>query len=96
MVIRIRDFVSGANTSEEGEIVFRRLSNELSSQKAAIVVSFEGIQTATSSFVNVAFVDLLNSFSYAELKNRLRVINSTRQINNMIKTRLARTSDMVA
>lgn len=96
MVIRIRDLVSGANTSEEGEIVFRRLSSELSRQKAGVVVSFEGVQTTTSSFVNVAFVDLLNSFSYTDLKKRLRVIDSTRQINNMIKTRLARTSDMVA
>jgi len=96
MVIRIRDLVPGANTSEEGEIVFDRLSGELSSQKGSTIVSFEGIQTATSSFVNTGFVELLTKFSYADLKSRLRITNSTRQINNMIKTRLARSSDMVA
>jgi len=97
MVIRICDFVSGANTSEEGEIIFDRLSGELSDEKkGAVVVSFEGIQTATSSFVNAAFVELLNKFSYADLRNRVRVVNSTRQINDMIKRRLARSSDMVA
>jgi STAS-like domain of unknown function (DUF4325) len=96
MVIRIRDFVSAANTSEEGEVVFDRLSGELSRQKTGIVVSFDGIQTATSSFVNAAFVELLNRYSYTDLKTRLKVTNSTRQINNMIKTRLARSSDMVA
>ena len=77
MVIRIRDFVSGANTSEEGEIIFKRLSIELSQQKSAIVVSFDGIQTATSSFVNSAFVELLSSVSYPRLKARLRITNST-------------------
>lgn len=96
MVIRIRDFVSGANTSEEGETIFNRLSAELSQQKSAIVVSFDGIQTATSSFVNAAFVELLNRFSYSDLRARLKVTNSTRQINEMIKMRLARSSDMVA
>jgi hypothetical protein len=96
MVIRIRDFVSAANTAEEGEIVFSRLRGGLSRQKSAIIVSFEGIQTATSSFVNAAFVELLEKFSYADLKARLKVTNSTRQINDMIKMRLARSSDMVA
>jgi STAS-like domain of unknown function (DUF4325) len=96
MVIRIRDFVSGANTSEEGEIVFDRFSSELTKKSAGVIVSFEGIQTATSSFVNAAFVELLNKFSYAELKSRVRVTNSTRQINDMIRTRLERSSAMVA
>ncbi len=92
MVIRIREFVSGANTSEEGEIVFSHLSDKLGKQQGEIVVSFDGIQTATSSFVNAAFVELLMELSYADLKARLRIVNSTRQINEMIKTRLARSS----
>ena len=92
MVIRIRDFVSGANTSEQGEIVFSHLSDQIGKQQGEIVVSFDGIQTATSSFVNAAFVELLTRFSYADLKARLRIVNSTRQINDMIKMRLARSS----
>jgi len=41
----------------------------------------------TSSFVHAAFVALLDHFPYAEVKARLRVIESTRQINDVIKTR---------
>jgi hypothetical protein len=40
----------------------------------------------TSSFVHAAFVTLLDHFSYGDLKVRLRAIDSTRQINDMIKT----------
>lgn len=95
MVIRIRDLVSGANTAEDGEAVFARLSSELNKPNTNVVVSFSGIQTATSSFVNAAFVELLSSLAYSELKKRLRVTDSTRQINDMIKMRLERSSRAV-
>jgi STAS-like domain of unknown function (DUF4325) len=95
MVIRIRDVVPGANTAEEGQLVFDRLNKELKTGNANIVVSFADIQTATSSFVNSAFVELLGKVSYAEIRRRLRVIDSTRQINDMIKKRLERSSHVV-
>jgi hypothetical protein len=60
------------------------------------VVSFEGIQTATSSFVNVSFVKLLDDWPLAEIKRRFRVVQSTRQINEMIKSRLAREASALA
>jgi hypothetical protein len=50
----------------------------------------------TSSFVHAAFVALLDHFPYAEVKARLRVIESTRQINDVIKTRLDRSSKAAA
>ena len=43
-----------------------------------------------------AFVALLDHFPYAEVKARLRVIESTRQINDVIKTRLDRSSKAAA
>jgi len=62
----------------------------------SVTVSFDGIQTATSSFVSSAFVALLDHLSYADIKERMRVIDSTRQINDMIKTRLERSPKMAA
>jgi hypothetical protein len=94
VVIRILDIASGANTSEQGALVFATLQEALGTGSA--VVSFDGIQTATSSFVNASFVALLDCFSYGELRERLRVIDSTRQINDMIKRRLDRTARIAA
>ena len=55
-----------------------------------VTVSFDGVKTATSSFVNVAFVQLLSSYSFQDIKSRLRVVDLTRQINDMIKSRMER------
>lgn len=46
--------------------------------------------TATSSFVNAAFVPLLDFVSFVELKRRIKVVDSNRQINEMIRTRMER------
>jgi STAS-like domain of unknown function (DUF4325) len=91
MVIRLRSIVRGANTFDEGVRAFDALQNALK-KPGKVVVSFDGIQTATSSFVNASFVGLLDQFSYADLKSRVRVVDSTRQINEMIKTRMERTA----
>src|SRR5262245_62056724 len=96
MVIRIIDIVPGANTSDQGAKVFDRLSKELCDTDGSVVISFDGIQTATSSFVHAAFVTLLDDFPYRELTARLRVTSSTRQINDMIKTRLERSAANMA
>ncbi len=59
-------------------------------ENSPVVVSFDSVQTATSSFLHAAFVALLDHYSYSDLKVRLHIVDSTRQINTMIKTRLER------
>jgi len=89
MVVHILSIVSGADTTQQGSAVFARLASEFA-RADQVTVSFEGIHTATSSFVNASLVPLLDRMSFDDVKRRLRVVNSTRQINEMIKTRLAR------
>ncbi len=95
MVVRILDIVPGANTPEQGDRVFAALHKALRNP-GSVVVSFNGVQTATSSFVHAAFVPLLDHFLYRDLKARLRVIDSTRQINDMIKSRLEHSASLAA
>jgi len=95
MVIRIADILPGANTADQGSRLFEILHHALR-DSGTVTISFDGIQTATSSFVNVAFVALLDDFSYEDLRSRIRVTNSTRQINDMIKTRLERSRSIAA
>jgi hypothetical protein len=89
MVIQVRDLVGGADTADQGNIVFSHLHSAMKAGKP-FVVSFDKIQTATSSFVNAAFVRLLKDFSFGDIKKRMRVTDSTRQINQMIRIRLER------
>ncbi|MFM9940694.1 MAG: STAS-like domain-containing protein [Hyphomicrobiaceae bacterium] len=87
MVIRILDLTGAADTQDHGAALYARLVDALKKQ-AVVVVSFHGIDVATSSFVNTSFARLLSSMPLDELKRRLRVIDSNRQINSMIKGRL--------
>lgn len=91
MVIQIHDLVAGANTADQGNVVYSHLHSAMKA-RTPFVVSFDKIQTATSSFVNAAFVRLLSDFSFNDIKKQMRVIDSTRQINQMIRTRLERSA----
>jgi hypothetical protein len=89
VTIQIRDLVAGGNTADEGNAVFPHLRSAMANG-ALFAVSFIGVQTATSSFVNASFCALLKHFSFGDIKGRMRVTDSTRQINQMIKTRMER------
>ncbi len=91
MEISVKDIAGGADTATQGEVVLKALKLELSRGKN-VVVTFDKITTATSSFTNAAFVPLLSDFSFEEIRKSVRIVHSTRQINEMIKTRLQRTS----
>jgi hypothetical protein len=87
MVIQIHDLVAGADTADQGYAVFSHLHAAMQAG-TPFIVSFDQIHTATSSFVNAAFVRLLRDFSFSDIKQIMRVTDSTRQINQMIRTRL--------
>jgi STAS-like domain of unknown function (DUF4325) len=87
MVIQVRSLVTFVITEADGAAVFIALSNVLTHSENAIA-SFAGIKTASTSFVNMAFARLLDLMSFEDIKRRVRVIDSTRQINHLIKWRL--------
>ena len=89
MVILILDVVPAADTAKQGAMVFKQLRAALADGNS-VTVSFDGLAIATSSFVATAFLPLLEQQRLSDLKRRLRIINSTRQINQMIKSRMER------
>jgi STAS-like domain of unknown function (DUF4325) len=89
VTIQIHDLVAGGNTADQGSTIRPHLYSAMAAG-VPFVVSFAQVQTATSSFVNASFVPLLEDFSLGDIKGLMRVTDSTRQINQMIKTRLER------
>jgi STAS-like domain of unknown function (DUF4325) len=87
MVIQISRITACADTNLDGAAVLAVLK-KLLDDGVCVTVSFAGLQIATSSFVNSAFVPLLDHFSFSHIKENLKIINSTRQINEMIKMRM--------
>lgn len=73
-----------ADTSEQGEFLGKNMLVALATD-ADIVVSFKRISTVTTNFVAASFCVLLDDHELDEIKRRVSVIYSTRQINDMIK-----------
>jgi hypothetical protein len=95
MVIKVVDVVAAANTGDQGYSLYLVLRSAMSNSDV-VVLSFEGVPVATSSFVNAAFVSLLDEFSFPNIKAKLRVVQSTKQINDLIRARLAREAGKLA
>jgi hypothetical protein len=93
--IKVTDIAGRADTADQGAMLYRELRGRLGGL-GVVVVDFDGLTTATSSFCNLAFVQLLARWKLVDLKKRLRVVNSTRQINDMIKSRLEREGSSAA
>lgn len=86
MVIRILDHVSTASTYEDGERIFRLIRSQIA-DGVPVTVSFSGVLAVPSAFVNAAFVRLVESIPIERVRECLRIVDSTRQINEMVRGR---------
>lgn len=91
-MIKIYDLSHECQTNDDGKKVFQVIAPLLI--KGEIVeLSFEKIRSLPSSFVNTAFIDLLEVTSFENIKKLLRFTHTTPQINDVIKRRFQ--SEMV-
>lgn len=88
MVITILQHVQQPSTYEDGEVIFRLIEPEIRSGNT-VTLSFAGITAVPSSFVNAAIVRLVETMSVSDVRARLRITNSTKPINDLIRSRLA-------
>lgn len=86
MVIRVLNIVEHCYSDADGEKVYKVIVNYIKRQEP-VVVSFEGVDVVPSSFVNAAFITLLDNFSFETIKKLLSFVNTTSQTNEMIKNR---------
>lgn len=86
MVINVLDHVERCYSNDDGNVIFSLIKPSISAG-TQVVVSFKGVSSVPSSFVNSAFIELLEHFTFDEIRANLRFVNSTRTINEMIKKR---------
>ena len=86
MVIKVTDYIKQCYSNSDGQII-RNLISTVFSDGQKVKVSFENVDSVTSSFVNTAFIALLDSFTYDFIRSCMSFSNSTKQINKMIKDR---------
>ncbi|MCK2020669.1 STAS-like domain-containing protein [Peribacillus frigoritolerans] len=54
-----------------------------------ITISFKNVDGVTSSFINTALIELLDDYDFSVIKKHLNFINSSKQINDIIKSRFS-------
>lgn len=85
-MVNILDVTEKYYTNEDGNLVYNEVVKAFKS-KHPVIVSFEGITEINSSFINSAFIQLLDSYDMEYIKDNLTFKNSTRQINQLILSR---------
>lgn len=86
MVIKIIDYIEKPSSYEDGEVIYKIISQKMKDNEN-VVVSFSGIASVPSAFVNSAFIRLLEEFSFEKIRSLLVITDSTRHINELIKSR---------
>lgn len=86
MVVRVIEHVASASSYDDGEVIFRLLLDPVRMGQK-VEVDFSGITSVPSAFVNSAFVRLLEHVSFEQVRATLTFVQSTRQINELIRSR---------
>ncbi len=86
MVIRALDYVQQCFNNADGNKILRVIL-PLLKQGKVVVVSFEGVPSLPSSFVNSAFIALLDHMTFSAIRKQLRFSHTNSQMNEMIKSR---------
>lgn len=95
MVIRALDHVRQCYSNADGQVIFKLILDPIK-RGEQVTVSFDGVDALPSSFVNSAFISLLDQFPFDHIKETLRFAGTTRQINEMIRDRFAFESRRIA
>jgi STAS-like domain of unknown function (DUF4325) len=86
MVVKIIDHVTSASSYDDGEVIFRLLLDPVKNGQT-VVVDFSGVASVPSAFVNSAFIRLLEHVSFDQVRSTLTFVQSSRQINELIRSR---------
>lgn len=86
VLIKIKDILNSHYTNEDGEKLYELIDSYLS-ENQKVKLSFENIDSVNSSFVNSAFIKLLDVYSFETIKTNLTFVNTNKQINTLILSR---------
>ena len=88
MVIRVLDIVDQCYSNEDGQAVYRKIKPRVITG-APFTLSFAGVSAVTSSFVNSALIDLLDSVEFYQIKQTVKITDVNQTVGQVIKRRFA-------
>lgn len=88
MDVIVAEHISSASSYKDGEVIFRLILPAVIAGER-VVVDLAGFTSVPSAFVNSAFIQLLEHVPFDQVRNTLTFVHSTRQINQLIRSRFA-------
>ncbi|MGB3290319.1 MAG: STAS-like domain-containing protein [Burkholderiaceae bacterium] len=86
MVIKVLDYVDQCQSNGDGIVIHDIIKPKLENGEE-VVLSFEGVPSLPSSFVNSALISLLDEMPFERIKSLLRFVHTNSQMNSMIRDR---------
>lgn len=87
-VIVVLDHIDRCYSNSDGDVI-RKLINDNLTAGNSTEVSFKGVDSVSSSFINSALIDLLETYSFDVIKKHITFVDSSRSINDLIKKRFS-------
>ncbi|MFB6473038.1 STAS-like domain-containing protein [Paenibacillus glucanolyticus] len=87
-LLKIKDHVNQCYSNADGDIIRREIISGFN-RGDKIIVSFKELDSASSSFINTAFIELLDQYDFDFIKQNLGFADASRTINETIKRRFA-------
>ncbi|AVR33460.1 STAS-like domain-containing protein [Bacillus cereus] len=86
VTINVLNHVERCYSNDDGYTILNLIKTAFENNEK-VTISFEGVTSATSSFINSALIELLGSYDFDYIRSNLHFINTTKQINSIIKSR---------
>lgn len=86
MDVKLLDHVKTCSTYSDGEVIYSLIAPKIINGED-VTLSFAGVSAVPSAFINAAIVRLVESTSLDKVRQHLKIQDSTRQINELIRSR---------
>lgn len=83
VLIDVKTALKNYYTNDDGDKLFNIIVDNFENDNP-IQVSFKGIDSLNSSFVNSAFIRLLDIYTFNEIREKLSFVDTNKQINLLI------------
>lgn len=94
MVVYVKKMVANCDTNKQGDIIKSQILENLRADLDT-VLDFSGVYNVTTSFVNSAFIEVLDDIDVHHFKDRVKILGASRQVANLIKSRVNDASKVV-
>ncbi|MDG4969876.1 STAS-like domain-containing protein [Lactococcus lactis] len=89
VILKIKDLLDTHYTNDDGKKLNQFILSEFKNQNP-VTISFDGITEVNSSFVNSAFIQLLEeNYNFDYIRKNLSFSDTNKQINSLILSRFS-------